>query len=138
MQKKCKACVNRQHCHEDITSWIYFIIGLISIVAIRVVVFFDATQPLYGKIAWYIGVVGFLLFFLYQYKVAKQKTRLINDHDLLAKMNDPRSLSTGDYERIRVLLCSLTSFKDKVNFAFIFIVSALSLVWAVYVDFIRK
>jgi hypothetical protein len=119
-------------------SWVYFIIGLISIVAIRVPVFFDPAHPFYGKIAWYIGVVGFLLFFLYQYKISKQKTRLINDYGLLAKMNDPRSLSVADYERMRVLLCSLTSFKDKINFAFIFIVSALSLAWAMYVDFIKR
>jgi hypothetical protein len=138
MEKKCKACVNRHHCHEDIMSWVYFIIGLISIVAIRIPVFFDVAHPSYGKIAWYIGVIGFLLFFLYQYKVAKQKTCLIDGHDLLVKMNDPHSLSPGDYERIRVLLCSMTSFKDKANFAFIFIVSALSLAWAVYVDFIKR
>jgi len=119
-------------------SWVYFIIGLISIVAIRIPMFFDAAHPAYGKIAWYIGVIGFLLFFLYQYKLVKQKTRLINDHALLIKISDPHSLSPGDCERIRVLLCSQTSFKDKINFAFIFIVSALSLVWAIYVDFIKR
>ncbi len=136
MQKRCKACAHRRHCQENVWSWFYFIIGLISIVAIRIVVFLEG-YPLYAKIAWYIGVVGFLMFFLYQYKVAKQKTRLINDHGLLAKLNDPGSLSSADYERMRLLLCSLTSFKDKVNFAFIFIISALSLAWAVYVDFMK-
>ncbi|MBN2266818.1 MAG: hypothetical protein JW725_00560 [Candidatus Babeliaceae bacterium] len=137
LQKKCRGCSNRKRCQDDLASWFFFIIGLIAIVAIRIVVFLNAVDPMWGKIAWYVGVIGFLFFFLYKYRISKNRSKVIENHDLLRKMNDPRSLTSDDYDQMRIILCSLTSFKDKANFAFIFIVSALSLLWALYVDFIR-
>ena len=60
--KKCLNCTQRKNCEDSLISWIFFIIGLVATVAIRIVTVLIDVQPIYGKIAWYIGIGGFLLF----------------------------------------------------------------------------
>ncbi|MFC1809200.1 hypothetical protein ACFL3D_03655 [Candidatus Omnitrophota bacterium] len=134
---QCNHCSGRKSCQDNFMSTVFFVVGIVSIVAIRIVIFLGSVNEAYGKIAWYIGVIGFLFFFLYKYTVSHRREKIIENNDLLVKMSDPSCLMPGDYDRIRIILCSLVSKKEKVNFAFIFIISAISLAWATYVDFIR-
>ncbi len=133
---KCLHCNSRHICQEDAKSWIFIIIGFIATVAIRMVTVLMNIGPVYGKVAWYTGVLGFVVFFVYKYKVFKLRANMIEEHDLLEKLADGESLSSQDKEIIAQLLCKIKSNKERVNFLFIFVASAVALALAIYFDFI--
>ncbi|MBN2830884.1 MAG: hypothetical protein JXL82_01205 [Candidatus Omnitrophica bacterium] len=61
-KSKCINCLEYKRCKENRASVFFFIVGLIATIAIRVVTVLIHLNPLYGQIAWYIGVAGFLIF----------------------------------------------------------------------------
>jgi hypothetical protein len=135
--KRCLNCSQKKNCSNSFVSWIFFIIGLIATVAIRVVTVLMNINPLYGKIAWYVGVGGFLLFFIYKFNANRRLSNLIDGENLIEKTRGQKTLSAQEYNLIAGILCSLKSEKERINYFFIFVVSALALFLAVYFDFIK-
>ncbi|MCF7898295.1 MAG: hypothetical protein K9L87_06055 [Candidatus Omnitrophica bacterium] len=135
--KRCLNCFQKKNCSNSFVSWIFFIIGLIATVAIRVVTVLMNINPLYGKIAWYVGVGGFLLFFIYKFNANRRLSNLIDGENLVEKTRGQKPLSVQEYNLIAGILCSLKSEKERINYFFIFVVSAVALFLAVYFDFIK-
>lgn len=135
--KKCITCQEYERCRDSFSSWIFFIIGLIATIAIRVVTVLIHLNPIYGKIAWYIGISGFLVFFIYKFKVGQARSRLIEKGNLMEKINHKRQLNDEDYKAMSAVLCALTSKKERINYFFIFGLSAVALILAVYFDFVK-
>ncbi len=133
---RCLNCKANKICRDENISWFFIIIGFISTVAIRVVTVLMDIDPVIGKAAWYIGITGFSIFFMYKYKVFKDRGTLIDKMKLLEKVNGRADLKEDDYEVLSIVLCEIRSNKERINFLFIFIVSALALLAAVYSDFI--
>jgi len=119
-------------------SWVFFIIGLIATVAIRVVTVLMDIHPAYGRIAWYIGVGGFLLFFIYKFNINRAISRVVENEDLIEKARNKKPFSPEEYNLIAGILCNLKSEKERINYFFIFAVSAIALILAVYFDFIKQ
>ena len=134
---KCVDCVERRRCEDSYTSWIFFIIGLIATIAMRVVTVLIHVEPIYGKIAWYIGVGGFFIFFVYKFNVGQARSKLIEQKKLVNKISQKGQLTEEDYSLISVILCSRSSKKERINYFFIFGLSAVALIAAIYFDFIR-
>jgi len=135
--KKCINCGQYKNCKDISSSWIFVIIGMIATVAVRVVTILMNVNPFYGKIAWYIGVIGFFIFFIYKFKVSQSRAQLIVKKNLIRKINNNQQLTKDDYTNVGELLCSLVSRKERLNYFFIFALSALALIFAVYMDFIK-
>jgi len=131
----CKNCPDKSICKDSFASWIFFIIGIIATLAIRIVTLIMHFDPLYGKISWYIGVGGFFIFFMYKFKVLNERSKKINRQNILGKINRKEDLNDNDYYLIRVILCNINSNKERINYLFIFILSALTLVIVFYIDF---
>ena len=134
---KCIGCSERKRCQDSFSSWLFFIIGLIATVAMRVVTVLMHLEPIYGKIAWYIGLTGFFLFFVYKYKVSQSRSRLIKESRLVEKISKKENMTERDYDLIGTILCALSSKKERINYFFIFGLSALALILALYFDFIK-
>lgn len=94
-------------------------------------------DPIYGKIAWYIGVGGFFVFFVYKFKVNQTRSNLINQKSLVDKIAHQKQLTKEDYSLISAILCALSSKKEKINYFFIFALSAVALFLAMYIDFFK-
>jgi len=94
-------------------------------------------NPVYGKIAWYVGVGGFFLFFIYKFKVNQTRSKIIKERNLVDKITDQKQLTEDDYNLIGAILCSLSSNKERVNYFFIFGLSAVVLILAIYFDLFR-
>lgn len=135
--KKCLTCIERKRCRDSYTSWVFFIIGLVATIAIRAVTVLMYMQPIYGKIAWYIGVGGFFIFFVYKFRVSQARFRAISQRGLLNKINQEEQLTKEDYSLLGGILCSLSSKKERINYFFIFTLSALALILAIYIDFFK-
>ena len=135
--KKCTDCAEYKNCKDSFSSWIFFIIGLIATVAIRVVTVLMHMRPIYGKIAWYTGITGFLVFFVYKFRISRARAESIARHNLVEKINQKTQLESEDITLIGAILCGLSSKKEIVNYLFIFSLSALALILAIYMDFFK-
>jgi len=134
---RCVNCSERSRCRDDFWAWIFFIIGLIATVAIRVVTVLMHVNPFYGQIAWYVGVVGFLLFFIYKFRIYARHSKVIREKDLVAKIEEKQALSEEERRLLSGILCGLSSKKESINYFFIFFLSAVALLIAVFFDFIK-
>ena len=134
---KCISCSEYRNCRDSFISWIFFIIGLVATVAIRVVMLLIHINPIYAKIAWYIGVGGFFLFFVYKFKVSQLRSRTIIENNLVDKINRQEQLTKDDYNLVGAILCGLSSRKERINYIFIFALSAIAIILAIYMDFIK-
>jgi len=92
---------------------------------------------IYSKIAWYVGVVGFFIFFLYKFRVDSARARFISSRDLMNKIRDNKGLEEEDFRLVSEILCGLSSNKDRINYIFIFGSSVMALLFAIYIDFFR-
>lgn len=135
--KNCIKCGQYKNCKDTSSSWVFVIIGMIATIAVRVVTILMNVNPFYGKIAWYIGVIGFFIFFIYKFKVSQSRAQLIVKKNLIRKINNNQQLTKDDYTNVGELLCSLVSRKERLNYFFIFALSALALIFAIYMDFIK-
>lgn len=135
--EKCIDCIEYKRCRDSYTSWLFFIIGLIATIAIRVVTVLVHVNPLYGKIAWYIGVGGFFVFFIYKFKVNQVRAKLINQRNLVDKIVNQKQLTKEDFNLMSAILCALSSKKERINYIFIFGLSAIAIVLAIYMDFFK-
>jgi hypothetical protein len=105
--------------------------------AIRIVTVLMHLGEAYGKMAWYAGVIGFLLFFMYKFKVGHVRAKRIRESGLDKKIAKNEKLTCEDYMLINSILCGIGSKKERINFFVIFFVSAIALFLAVYMDFLR-
>jgi hypothetical protein len=137
MKEKCIGCGEYANCRDSFGSWIFFIIGIIATVSIRIVTVLMHTNPIYAKVAWYIGVSGFFIFFIYKFKVSQARARVIIKQNLYDKINRKQSLREEDYGLISAILCGLSSKKEMINYMFIFALSAAALLLAIYMDFLK-
>ena len=136
-KQNCRACSFNKCCRDSAVSWIFFGIGIISALAVRLVAILDYHSPVYGRIAWYIGGAGFTLFFLYKFKASSSRARIIREYGLMDNVDAKRSLSERQAAFIRQILCNASSRKERINFFFIFILSVLAIAAAIYFDFFR-
>ncbi|MEN3014067.1 MAG: hypothetical protein ABDH23_05600 [Endomicrobiia bacterium] len=123
-------------CKDSTVAVVFFIIGLIATIAIRAIgIVTNILGEVGSKILWYIGVIGFLLFFVYKYNVEKRRRKIIFENAILEKIIINSELDSKDKEVLGSLICSLVSRKDTINYFVIFFTSAVSLVIAVLFDF---
>jgi hypothetical protein len=136
-KNKCINCVEYNRCKENTGSLVFFIIGLIAIIAVRAVTILEHVKPIYGKMAWYVGIIGFFIYFGYKYKIESNRSRLIKNSKLVDKVLKGDRIEKEDREMIGAVLCALSSSKDRINYFIIFASSAVVLVIAFYLDFLK-
>ncbi|MBU1147418.1 MAG: hypothetical protein KKD11_03620 [Candidatus Omnitrophica bacterium] len=134
----CYDCFKLKTCKESAVSWVLFFIALIAVISLRAMPLVLGTNPVFAKSLWYIGVVGFFIFFVYKFRYDQILQRELDNTGLKDKLLNKKELSEHDQEVLGTIVCKLSSKKDKINYFFIFISSALALALAIYVDFIRK
>jgi len=132
--KKCRDCSRYKECRDSVWSWLFLFLGIIAAIAMRVVAVFIYTNPVYAKIAWYIGISFFFVFFIYRYNVSRSRSGSIIDNGLIKKVKEGKDLVQEDRKVISQILCGLTSRKERINFIVIFVLSAIALVIAIIAD----
>lgn len=135
---KCPKCGEYRRCRDGSAALIFFIIGLVATVAIRAVTILEHIDPGFGKAAWYIGVLGFVVFFVYKFRVDHSRSAIIRHSGIMKRLSGGDGMSGTDREFIKSILCSLSSTKDRINYLVLFLSSAVALGVAVYLDFIKR
>jgi len=134
---RCLNCSERKNCGDSVASWIFLLIGIISTISVRVVTVLANINPIFGKIAWYLGVAGFFIFFIYKFKVDNNRAKAVKEMMLVERVKKNDKLSPEDLGIISSLLCGITSNKDRINYFVIFASSIVAILAAVYFDFFR-
>lgn len=120
--------------HSPFTRAFYFWIGVVATVAYRIIVILNNYNQKWAQLSWYLGTVGFILYFMHRYEISERRFKLIKEHKLMEKLKD-LNLSTEEREALEYILKTLTSTKEKWNYIFIFIMSFIGLVAGLYLDF---
>ena len=111
---------------------LFFVIGLLSALAFRVLIVFVHLKPDYFRPVWYTGIIGYIFFFLYRYWISQKRRKAIEQYDLIDKLKHGQELSDGDRSVVIYLLDSIRKSRENLNYLFIF---GLSLI-AVLLDII--
>ncbi len=112
----------------------FFWIGIIATVAYRIIIVLNFYSPLWVKIAWYIGTIGFVLYFWHRYNIAKKRAKLIKEHNLIETITDSEIEPQKKQVLHYLMKTSLTS-KARWNSGLIFILSLAALILAIILDF---
>ena len=111
---------------------LFFVIGLISALAFRILIVFVHLKPELFRFTWYVGIIGYTIFFLYRYQISQKRKKAIRDYDLISKLEENVCLSEEDRQVVVYLLSSIKKSRENINYLFIFALSLL----AVAVDII--
>lgn len=121
--------------HSSFVRNLFFISGIIATLAYRAIVLIDDRKIL--QIFWYIGTVGFIIYFLHRYQISQKRSRLIVENDLEKKIANTEGLSELDKASVGYIFGTLRSTKEKWNSVVIFASSILALLAGIYLDFLR-
>jgi len=89
------------------------------------------------QLFWYIGTVGFIVYFIHRYEISETRAKLIRENNLEKKIKELQGLSEEEKSAIQYIFSTLQSSKEKWNYIFIFATSILALVMGFYLDFLR-
>jgi len=113
--------------------WFFFWTGLIATIAYRIIIVLNLYSALWVKVSWYIGTVGFILYFGHRYDVARKRANLVKDHDLVGAL-DNCDIDSDQKQALHYLVKTSLTSKSRYNSALIFILSFLALIVALYLD----
>jgi len=113
----------------------YFWVGLISALLLRLVIIADHYGDVYARIPWYLGVVGYLWFFAHRYHIGKRRLGVIRDLGLLEKIDRREALTEEDFEGLNYVMWSLSVSKERLNYLVIFAFSVIAIVLSLALDF---
>ena len=74
----------------------FFVIGLLSAIAFRAIIVFQHLEPSWVRPVWYAGIVGYIFFFLYRYRITKKRKKAIDDFELIDKVKANACLTEED------------------------------------------
>lgn len=114
-------------------SYGFFILGLISAFAFRVIIVLQHIEPAWVRPVWYIGTVGYIFFFLYRYKITTKRKRAIEKFQLIEKVKSKACLSDEERDVVLYLLASVRRSPENINYAIIFLLSVLAVLADIFI-----
>lgn len=112
----------------------YFWAGIIATFAYRIIIVLNFYNPLWVKISWYIGTVGFIIYFWHRFVIARKRSELVSDYKLVEAVENMSFDNDQQKQAMRYLIKTTQSSKAKWNYMFIFALSALALVTGIVMD----
>ena len=57
----------------------FFLIGIIATLAYRIIIVLDLNDPYWVKVAWYIGTIGFILYFGHRFEIQRRRAKFVKE-----------------------------------------------------------
>ncbi len=124
--------------HSNALRLFFFWSGIIATFAYRAIIVVNNYSHFWAQIFWYIGTIGFIIYFAHRYQISEIRAKLIKEHKLSEKIKNLSGLSKNEKDAMEYIFNTLQSSKEKWNSIFIFISSFVALILGFYLDFIRK
>ncbi len=112
----------------------YFWIGLISAILLRLIIIADYYNGILAKALFYLGVIGYLLFFAHRYHIATRRVGVLKNLELLNKIENKTPLNEDDYRGLQYIMWSLSVSKERMNYLVIFGFSVVAIVLSLALD----
>lgn len=106
----------------------FFVLGLISSIAFRAILLFQQFRPDWVRPVWYVGVIGYMLFFMYRYSISQRRKQTIVQSAIIEKIRTGAPLTAGDRDAALYLLNSVHKSPEDWNYLAIFALSVLAIV----------
>lgn len=106
---------------------LFFLIGVMSAVSFRALIIFNHVHPEWFRPVWYLGTIGYVIFFLYRYWISYKRKRAIRQYALLDKLKGQGELSGEEREVLVYLLSSLAKSREDLNYLLIFFLSIVAM-----------
>lgn len=114
----------------------FFWAGIIATIAYRIIIVLNFYSPLWVKVSWYIGTIGFILYFGHRYNVAKKRAKLVKDYGLIEAVQQADRIDAKKKEALYYLVKTSLTSKSRWNSAIIFMLSVLALITGIILDFL--
>lgn len=121
--------------HPQPIRLLYFWIGIMATLAYRVIVVLNNVGAVWVQVAWYIGTVGFSLYFIHRYDVSTKRARIIEHYRLAERLQEVGELTDQEKAAAAYVFSTLRSSKEKWNYVIIFVSSGLALIAGIILDF---
>lgn len=108
--------------------YLFFFIGVLSALSIRVLIVFQHLNPAYVRLFWYIGTLGYFIFFMYRYFISNKRKRAVRNFDLIRKIEGGGELSIDERRVVGYLLKSIDNSLENYNYMVIFLSTAVAIV----------
>ncbi len=89
----------------------YFWLGLVSAIFLRLIIIADYYNGVLSKLFFYLGVIGYLVFFAHRYHIATRRVSVLKSLELLEKIETRTPLSEDDYRGLQYIMWSLSVSK---------------------------
>lgn len=119
--------------YSPVLKFGFFLLGLIATFAYRIIIVLNFYSPYWVKVSWYVGTVGFTLYFAYRFDIQRRESNLVRDHDLLSAIEKSAFRGKKKKALMYVIRNDLKS-KAKWNSLFIAILSLIALVVGILLD----
>ncbi len=120
------------HTFPDYVIHGFFFIGLVSAFAFRSIIVLERFDPSWVRPVWYVGVCGYIGFFLYRFSITKKRKGAVRDFRLIEKVHSGACLSQEDREVVIYLLSSIQKSREDINYLVIFILSILAVLTDIF------
>jgi len=117
---------------------IYFWSGMIATFAYRVIIVLTGVDQFWTKLVWYVGTIGFIIYFIHRYQISDRRERAVEEFHLDDKLPQIQGMSEEDKSALKYIFDSLKISSERWIFIWIFITSGAALLAGIYLDFIAK
>ncbi|MFH1766692.1 MAG: hypothetical protein ABH826_01210 [Patescibacteria group bacterium] len=123
--------------HRDTKSvqLIYFWLGLIATFAYRIIIVLNFVEPIWVKVAWYVGTIGFIFYFWSRYRAVNQYKTLIKEQHLISAVKKS-GLSANQKKALSFIVETLDQTTAQIIYIAVFILSAIALAAGIILDFL--
>ena len=115
----------------------FFWAGVIATLSYRIIIVLNIYSPLWVKVAWYIGTVGFILYFGHRYDIQKKRSELVEDYKLVDVVEKAPCVDEKQRQALKYIVKTSLTSKSRWNSGFIFILSVIALVIGIVMDIVQ-
>ena len=112
----------------------YFWLGMFSAIFLRLIIIADYYNGILAKALFYLGVIGYLVFFAHRYHIATRRVSVLTNLELLKKIESRTSLNEEDYQGLEYIMWSLSVSKERMNYLVIFAFSIIAIALSLALD----
>ena len=123
--------------HAKLIRLFFFWAGVIATLSYRIIIVLNYYSPLWVKVAWYIGTIGFILYFGHRYNIQKKRSQLVEDYNLVDVVDKTPCVDEKQREALKYIVKTSLTSKSRWNSGFIFILSVVALVIGIVIDIVQ-
>lgn len=116
----------KPHTFHPSVIYCFFALGIISAIAFRAIIVLQHIEPSWVRPIWYVGTIGYIIFFLYRYVIAKKRKATVERFQLINKIKAQACLTDEDREVVIYLLSSIKKSPEDINYLIIFLLSLMA------------